>query len=100
MMNESFAGHNPDVAPESVLDGQLFFRALDTLEQGIAFNDRSGTLVHANRAFRRGLEERGDGLLSLELGVVARSVAALAAVRGMDAGETTATGRRSSGRAI
>lgn len=70
-------------------DARAFLRTLDVLDVPLGFFSSSGTLVHANRSFRRMLEAtRRDphGLLR-EASQFARALWSMARLRGLTAGQ-------------
>ena len=69
-------------APSGNTDAAMFLCALDAVEQGLAFFDCSGTLLHANRTLSRVLEMDCEGeRLRAEIEQFAQSMCAVVGLR-------------------
>ena len=72
-------------APSGNGDAAMFLCALDAVDQGLAFFDCSGTLLHANRAVARVLEASREGeRLRAEIQQFASSMCAVVGLRHLD----------------
>jgi DNA-binding CsgD family transcriptional regulator len=71
----------PNAEPEAS-DRSVFLHALDAIEQGLLFFDDTGSLLHANQAASRMLEEKPEGeQLHAEVNLFARSLGELVRFR-------------------
>jgi DNA-binding CsgD family transcriptional regulator len=69
----------------------VFLRALDAVEQGLAFYSPCGTLLHANRRFHESFNDPGENA-EREIQLLVRSVDAITRIRGISGSGEVAEG--------
>ena len=95
MGSDSVSSHDPILGPGKAApalhtgDAEVFARALDALEEGLAFYDAQGRLRHVNRPLLHRINDARDGEhLAAELRLFADALAALVRYRKLDEGDT------------